>query len=326
MKCRQILQGIAASCVMLVLILDGQTALQGASQGIELCLKAVIPSLFPFFVLSNLITSSLFGSSLYFLRPVAKLCQIPRGAECLLVPAFLGGYPAGAQSIYTAYQSGTLSRQNALRMLAFCSNVGPAFLFGMISPLFPSQWYVWALWLIHILSAILTALTVPASGNESVSISSPVEISVSQVLSAALRTTALVSGWVILFRIFIAISNRWFLWFFPAEVRVIFVGLLELANGCTELSSINNINLRFFICSGMLSFGGACVIMQTMSAIRDLPIRSYLVGKCWQSLFSLILSAAFLSQQPLPIILLLSGIFLLQKFKNKSRFHRILRV
>ena len=326
MKRRQVLQGIVASCAMLVLILDGQTALQGASQGIELCLKAVIPSLFPFFVLSTLITNSLYGSSLYFLRPITKLCQIPSGAECLLVPAFLGGYPAGAQSIYTACQSENLSRQNAIRMLAFCSNAGPAFLFGMVSPIFPSQWYVWVLWLIHILSAILTALTIPASGNKSVSISSPGEISVSQALSGALRTTALVSGWVILFRIFIAILNRWLLWIFPMEVRVIFIGLIELANGCTELCSINNINLRFLICSGILSFGGGCVIMQTMSVIHDLPIQSYLSGKCKQTLFSLILSAAFLSRQLTPVVLLLTGTFLLQKCKNKSRFHRILHV
>ena len=37
---------------MLALILDGRTAIEGARQGIGLCLRTVIPSLFPFFVLS----------------------------------------------------------------------------------------------------------------------------------------------------------------------------------------------------------------------------------------------------------------------------------
>ena len=46
---------------MLALILDGRTAIDGARQGIELCLRTVIPSLFPFFVLSILLTSSLLG-------------------------------------------------------------------------------------------------------------------------------------------------------------------------------------------------------------------------------------------------------------------------
>ena len=78
---------------MLALILDGRTAIDGARQGIELCLRTVIPSLFPFFVLSILLTSSLLGGSLAVLRPLGRLFGMPDGAESLLIPAFLGGYP-----------------------------------------------------------------------------------------------------------------------------------------------------------------------------------------------------------------------------------------
>ena len=326
MRRRQLLQGIIASSAMLVLILDGQTALQGALQGIELCLKAVIPSLFPFFVLSNLITNTLFGSSLHFLQPIAKLCRIPKGAECLLVPAFLGGYPTGAQSIYQAYASGNLSKENALRLLAFCSNAGPAFLFGMVSSLFPSQRYVWALWLIHILSAILTSIALPADHNEAVILSSHHRITVAQALASALHTTALVSGWVILFRIFITMLDRWIFWIVPREVQVVFIGLLELSNGCTELHYIDDINLRFMICSVILAFGGICVLMQTVSSIHDLPIQNYIYGKITQSLYSLILSGAFLYHRLLPVLLLLIGVFLLQKSKNMSRFQGLIHV
>ena len=81
---------------MLALILDGRTAIDGARQGIELCLRTVIPSLFPFFVLSILLTSSLLGSSLAVLRPLGRLFGMPDGAESLLIPAFLGGYPVAA--------------------------------------------------------------------------------------------------------------------------------------------------------------------------------------------------------------------------------------
>ena len=51
MRKKQLWTGIAASMGMLVLILDGKTALEGARQGIELCLRTVVPSLFPFFLL-----------------------------------------------------------------------------------------------------------------------------------------------------------------------------------------------------------------------------------------------------------------------------------
>lgn len=106
MKRRNFWTGICVSLGMLALILDGRTAIEGARQGIGLCLRTVIPSLFPFFVLSILLTSSLLGSSLIVLRPLGRLFGMPEGAESLLIPAFLGGYPVGAQNVAAAFRSG----------------------------------------------------------------------------------------------------------------------------------------------------------------------------------------------------------------------------
>ena len=47
---------------MLLLILDSGTALEGAKEGLVLCVSSVIPALLPFWVLSSLLTGSLWGS------------------------------------------------------------------------------------------------------------------------------------------------------------------------------------------------------------------------------------------------------------------------
>ena len=145
-----------AALGMLVLILDAQTAVSGAKAGIELCLGTVIPSLFPFFVLSMLLTSSLVGRSSRFLGPLGKFCGMPAGSESLLAVGLLGGYPVGAQNISRAREAGQLSGEDARRLLGFCNNAGPAFLFGMAAAQFTEWWMGWALWGIHILSALLT--------------------------------------------------------------------------------------------------------------------------------------------------------------------------
>ena len=44
---KKILTGSLAALGILVLILDGKTAILGAGDAIELCLASVIPSLFP---------------------------------------------------------------------------------------------------------------------------------------------------------------------------------------------------------------------------------------------------------------------------------------
>lgn len=98
MKRRNFWTGICVSFGMLALILDGRTAIDGARQGIELCLRTVIPSLFPFFVLSILLTSSLLGSSLAVLRPLGRLFGMPDGAESLLIRRFWAGIPWGRRT------------------------------------------------------------------------------------------------------------------------------------------------------------------------------------------------------------------------------------
>ena len=111
----------AAAIAMAVLILDSKTAFRGAEQGINLCIRTVIPALFPFIFLSTILTTSAAGNYGILCFP-AKLFRIPENASSILIPAFLGGYPVGAQSVYQAHRNGAVSRQVAERLLAFCSN------------------------------------------------------------------------------------------------------------------------------------------------------------------------------------------------------------
>ena len=319
MKRRRLLTGIGGCIGLLILILDAKTALQGARQGVELCLKTVIPSLFPFFVLSILLTSSLLGSRIPLLRPLGRLCGVPKGAESLLIPAFLGGYPVGAQSVAEAYRGGQLSRAQAERMLAFCNNAGPAFLFGMAGAMFPGKWMAWALWGIHIAGALFAALMIPGTPGETVTMPSKTPLSLSDALNKAIKVMASVCGWVILFRVLLAFLSRWFLWMLPAAAQVTVTGLLELSNGCCELMAVADIPARFCICAGILAFGGLCVTMQTLSVTQGLSMRLYFAGKAVQTVFSLALAGALVCGAwfPLGILFLL---FLLTKMQKKSRF------
>ena len=58
-KGKRIIWGLVAGCAMLVIILDTRTAILSAQSGLQLCIKTVIPSLYPFFILSGIINSSL---------------------------------------------------------------------------------------------------------------------------------------------------------------------------------------------------------------------------------------------------------------------------
>lgn len=289
------LQGAMAATGLLILIFDSSLALEGAGSGIELCVKTVIPSLFPFFVLSAVLTDALRLPDAKPVQILARFLGIPASAVSVLIPAVLGGYPVGAKSVGDLYQQKQISRQEAQRMLAFCSNAGPSFLFGMVSGFFPEKKAVWLLWLIHICSAALTAAAIPATATAQQALPPVKSMGNNSLILSSAKSMCLVCCWVVLFRILIAFLNAWVLWAFPVWVQVFLMGLLELTNGCCSLLLIENVNVRFILCSCMLALGGICVLFQTISVTKGLPIGCYVKGKMMQTLFSFLLSCLFVS-------------------------------
>ena len=222
---------------MLILILDTKTALQGAQMGLELCIYTVIPSLFPFFVISILLTNALSRYKIPVLKPILRFCKMPEGAGNILIVGLLGGYPVGAKCIYDAWKLGQISKMEAHRCLGFCSNAGPAFIFGMCGMLFSDKWVALVLWGIHIFSALLVGHLLPLAGSHSFCASQASKNTLPEALGKAISAMVGVCGWVVLFRVIITFAQRWFLWILPDIGAVSFEGFLELANGCTRLQN-----------------------------------------------------------------------------------------
>lgn len=318
MKQRQTgFQGILAGIGLLILIFDSSLAVQGAGEGIRLCIQTVIPALFPFFVLSTVLTESLAQSCSGPIQILTNRFGIPEQAGPVLIPAFLGGYPVGAKCAGDLYRRGQIEKSEAERLLAFCSNAGPSFLFGMVSGFFSDRKTVWVLWGIHVLSALLTAWFMGGCRNaEGKPVSGVPRQEVSAIISAA-RAMILVCCWVVLFRIVIAFLEAWFLLGFPQWLQVFLTGILELTNGCCGLDSIPDENLRFVLCACMLSFGGFCVLLQTASVTKGLSLKCYLTGKLLQTAFSFALSCAFLSKYGILLTVFLPVvIWILKKTKK----------
>ena len=303
---------ISAALGILVLILDSKNSIAAASQGVDICIRTVIPSLFPFFVLSILLTGSM-GSS-FALVPLEKLFRA-RGCGPILITGLLGGYPVGAQAAAQSCGSGQISRAKAQRLIMFCSQAGPSFLFGMAALQFPEGKYAWLLWLVQISSALCTARMIPAP--EEAKTAMDQVSSITLAMKKASSAMASVCGWVVLFRVVLDFLQRFVFFLFPKSIIILLSGLMELTNGCLMLSEIPSIPLRFLWAALMLNFGGICVMMQTSSVIGGLELKYYVRGKLLQTLFSLLISLAFLGFYaaliPVLILLFLSDRRILRK-------------
>jgi hypothetical protein len=89
-------------------------------------------------------------------------------------------------------------------MLSFCNNAGPAFIFGILSCLFPTKRPLFMLYCIHILSAIFVGTIIPSSQCKNASAQIRLPQMHINVIESAVKTMALISAWVIVFRIILS--------------------------------------------------------------------------------------------------------------------------
>lgn len=104
------------------------------SDGLLLCGRTVLPSLFPFMILSSLFVELDLPRLLS--RPLSHL-MIPlfraggAGASAWVL-GLTGGYPIGAKTAAQLYREGQCTKEEACRLLTFCNNCGPAFIVGAV--------------------------------------------------------------------------------------------------------------------------------------------------------------------------------------------------
>lgn len=325
---------IAATFSLVMLILDSPTAIAGARSGIDICLKTVLPSLFPFIFLSSILTATLLSFDSTHTSLICKLFHIPAGAEGILLAGLLGGYPVGAKCINEAVSEGRLSDHHAERMLVFCNASGPAFIFGITGSIFQEQWVPWILWGIHLFSCLCMANILPSGTAFSIATKSSSVQSLTKRLRQSVQIMSEICGWIILMRTIITMANKWCLWLLPEPLQVFISGILELSNGCISLDIILNKRLRFLICSTFLAFGGLCVALQTVSAAPNVNQKMYLPGKCMQALISFLAAYVlqyFLFQNEIEVnlnwlfvvsltIILAISVYYKRKSKNSSGY------
>ena len=286
----RILQGAAVLVIMILLLIDIDTAKSGAAEGLQLCIQSVIPSLFPFIFLSILLTSRLYGTPISVLSPLSKLGIVPKGGESILLMAFLGGYPVGAQAVHSAWADGTLDTPTARRLLGFCNNAGPSFIFGILSNMFVNKAAVWLLWLLHIVSALLVGWFLSAKNTCPQRVKPSTPLSATKALKRTTAAMAGICGWIVIIRTFQSFAVKYLLSHASPAVNAIFSGAIELTNGCLLLPLIANESVRFIIASCLLSAGGLCVYWQTRAVTGKLGTGMYIKGKILQMVISLILS------------------------------------
>ncbi|MGN0814393.1 MAG: hypothetical protein ACI4MH_04085 [Candidatus Coproplasma sp.] len=102
-------------------------------EGIALWAECVLPSLFPFMVITLILVKTGFAQSAS--RPFAKAAgafRLPPVAASVFLMSVCSGYPAGSRIVCEYFEGGELNAGDAKKLAALCSTSGPLFIIGSV--------------------------------------------------------------------------------------------------------------------------------------------------------------------------------------------------
>ena len=290
---KKITHFIMVLLLSVILFSDVQLVTAGASEGLVLWLRTVIPSLFPFLFLSAYMMNSGFTEILAGTigQKLSKLLRISPVSSIALLCGVVFGCPAGAKCIDDLYHENLITFREAEFLLSFCNNTSPAFVvsYCVTDQLKRTDFILPSLLIFYtgiFLSAFLYRFTfyrnltvrksLIAETRKPMDVGENMDVSIESGCGILIR----LGGYLMLFSILIRMIK--------SVLPVNFVGgsllsaTMEMTNGIQMICSSNiSFDLKYVLCMWLCSFGGWCCVCQTQSVTvgSGFPIKSYLKEK-----------------------------------------------
>lgn len=303
---------LAALCAMFVLIFASAQVIDASKYALTVCAELILPSLFPFFVLSILLGK--LGLPFYLEKllgnTAARIFRISGAGISAFFIGISGGYPLGASYIAQIYEERIIDRQEAEKLLAFCNNSGPAFIIGVVGGgVFGSAKIGIMLYLIHILSAVISGIVLRNKADYSAAfVSQKPSVPFSKALPESVKQAVIsvlnVCGFVVCFTVFTGLLDaNGFLSAFSERLSSIsgfehqwskaaLSGIFELGSAAGAMRGLEVSPHNIALAAAILGWGGISVHFQTLAIISDTDIKSTLhfAGRLLNAVFSAVLA------------------------------------
>ncbi|MBP0979078.1 MAG: hypothetical protein J6C55_00300 [Oscillospiraceae bacterium] len=270
---------------------------KGVSEGFNICINIIVPSLFPFMVICNFIClSPIVNLISRFLSPITKyIFRLPSNVGCLIFMSFIGGYPMGAKLISEFLSQKQISRETANRLLCFCVNAGPAFVITAIGYMIYNNKKTGVYLLIsHILGSIIIGFILGCFNNKNSNknkYNKIISLSYSQAFVKSVVDSIYsiinISSFVIIFSVIILVIKNIFRF---NNIINILLSFLEITVGLNDIVKLDN-SLSLLLASFLISFSGISIICQVFYFIKDhdLDKKKIFIFRIFHGLISVII-------------------------------------
>ncbi len=291
--------GFLSLSAFLVLLISSDVAIEYMKKGLRLCVATVIPSLFPFMIISELIVSSGVGFriSKIFSRPMRSIFGLSEGGVSAYMLGTVCGFPIGAKTAVSMYDRGMMSKCELERLLTFCNNPGSAFVISAVGvSLFGSRDVGILLYICVILSSLIIGCIGRLFFKEKETCSAKLSLSSgfeAKMITDAVQSSAVsmltVCAYVVFFSAFVGCIGALLSQISaPSELIAVIFGFFEISGGMGAAAEVDDSVKAILLCSLFSGWSGLSVHFQIMSVCsgRDLDFKPYFLSKAVQGLIT----------------------------------------
>lgn len=303
---------------MAIIISNPKRFSTGTISGLKLFFYSVLPGLFPFMLLSKLITEIGF---LFKITPrFDKFSKAVFGTSGVSLYAFfmsiLSGYPIGAKIIADLYQKQLITDEEAKKMSIFCTTSGPIFIIGTIGTMMFQSFKIGVIiYFAHILSSIIMGIcynlltkkhSKPTTKNthqqlcfQNIKSENILSTCINQTINSLFVVGAYITIFYLLaellesFNFITIISNILSHVLSPLNIdknciKGFLHGILEVTRGAKELS-LSRTSLSVALCCGIVSFSGISINCQMLAFLKTAKIKAhnFVLSKCVHMILSI---------------------------------------
>ncbi len=302
----------AISAILIIsLVIYPEVVIKSTNDALSTCFNVLLPSLFPFFVLSRIFIKS-GGADLLgrMLNPIMRpLFGISGSGASALILGIISGYPVGAKTAIDLYRQSALTKKETENLICFCNNSGPLFIIGALGiGMLSSKEAGVFLYIIHILSAITLGIILRFTLTDK---SSPCKSASRNNIHHNIFTAAVedsmvsminVFAYVIFFAVMMDIAEISGA-FTPivktlgnigAESNIanpLICAVFEMTTGIKKLSAADSaLSIKLILSSFMLGWSGLSIHFQTKSVLGDaeFSFAKYIAAKFAQGIIAAI--------------------------------------
>lgn len=315
--------------VLIGIISNPQLSLESAISGLSTWFNIIIPSLLPFFIISELLIRLGFVDLIgKLLQPVMIfLFNVPGEGAFPLAMSLLSGYPVGSKITSRLRTENIISKKDGDKLICFTSTSGPLFMIGAVSiGMLKDPNLAILIILPHYLSILLLGLifkyfnhnnkkTIKSKNknlyeeiHDSYNSWIKTRISIGTLITDSIKdcmdTIILIGGMIIFYSVFIEILFNmkiidsiinYIAIKIPINPHLIkggLIGIIEMTTGCKTIAIANTSILnKILLINFIIGWGGISVHSQALSFINNTDINSklYLFSKLLHGIFSSIL-------------------------------------